>query len=51
MKKSEKKRLLSMLDDLIKHFETTENNSILARIYGVFTIKTNVFGEVDLMLM
>lgn len=35
---SEKKVLLGMLDDLIKYFEYNNNESLLARIYGVFTI-------------
>ena len=35
---SEKKLLLDMLDDLIAHFKKTNNESLLARIYGVFTI-------------
>ena len=34
----EKKLFLGMLDDYIKHIEETENKSLLARIYGVFTI-------------
>lgn len=43
--------LFSMLDQLIEHFRETKNKSILARIYGVFTLKTNVFGPVNLMIM
>ena len=45
------KVLLNMLDDLIAHYKKTENNSLLARIYGVFTIKTNVFKSVDVIVM
>lgn len=51
MRGSEKKVLLDMLDDLIKHFVKTNNESLLARIYGVFTIKTNVFKSVDVIVM
>lgn len=51
MRGSEKKVLLEMLDDLIIHFIKTSNESLLARIYGVFTIKTNVFKSVDVIVM
>ena len=51
MRGSEKQVLLNMLDDMIKHFEECENQSLLARIYGVFTIKTNVFKKVDVLIM
>jgi len=48
---SEKKLLLGMLDDYIKHIEETDNKSLLARIYGVFTIKSNYFDSLDIMIM
>lgn len=51
MRGTEKKVLLSMLDDLILHFENTDNQSLLARIYGLFTIKTNVFKSVNVIIM
>lgn len=51
MRGTEKKVLLSMLDDLILHFEKTDNRSLLARIYGLFTIKTNVFKSVNVIIM
>lgn len=35
--------LFDMLDDYIKHLESSRNKSMLARIYGVFTIKTSSF--------
>lgn len=40
-----------MLDDLIKHFQETENQSLIARIYGVFTLKSKVFSNMDVILM
>lgn len=49
--KKEKEILLNMLDDLISHFEVTDNKSLIARIYGVFTIKTNIFANLDVMIM
>ena len=33
--------LIKMLDKYIYHLKKTENCSLLARIYGAFTIKTN----------
>ena len=51
MRGTEKKVLLEMLDDLIVHFTKTNNESLLARIYGVYTIKTNVFKSVDVVVM
>lgn len=40
-----------MLDDYIDHIKLTENKSLLARIYGVFTIKTNYFKPLDVIIM
>lgn len=40
-----------MLDDLISHFIKSSNKSFLARIYGVFTLRTNVFRDLDVILM
>ena len=51
MRGTEKKVLLDMLDDLIIHFTKTNNESLLARIYGLYTIKTNVFKSVDVVVM
>ena len=51
MRDSEKTLLLKMMDDLISHYKETNNLSLLARIYGVFTIKTNKFASVDVLIM
>lgn len=40
-----------MLDDYIEHIKMTENKSLLARIYGVFTINTNYFTPLDIIIM
>ena len=40
-----------MLDDMIKHFEETGNKSLLARVYGVFTIKTDYFSALNIIIM
>jgi len=40
MKGSEKYTLINMLDEFIEHIKESGNRSFLARIYGVYTIKT-----------
>ena len=40
-----------MLDDYISHIIATQNKSMLARIYGIFSIKTNYFDQVNLIIM
>ena len=40
-----------MIDDFIKHLKDMKNKTLLARIYGVFTIKTKVFAPVDIIIM
>lgn len=49
MRGTEKQVLFGMLPDLIQHLR--ENRSLLAKIYGVYTIKTNVFDSVDILVM
>jgi hypothetical protein len=43
--------MLAMLDDYIAHIKATHNKSLLARIYGIFTFKTNVYVDIDVMIM
>ena len=40
-----------MLDEMVEHITQTNNESFLVRIYGIFTVKSNVFGAVDIILM
>ena len=40
-----------MLENFIKYLELNGNKSLIAKIYGVFTIKSNVFKSVDVMIM
>jgi 1-phosphatidylinositol-4-phosphate 5-kinase len=47
----EKKILLNMLDDFIYHLFQNNNESLIAKIYGVFTIKTDRFAPLDFMIM
>lgn len=48
---TERQVLINLLDPLIKHFKQTQGRSLLARIYGLFTIKSKVFDPVDIILM
>jgi hypothetical protein len=45
------KRFLHLLDDYIAHIIKTNNKSLLARVYGVFTFKTNFFAPIHVMIM
>ena len=40
-----------MLDKYIQHMKETKNKSLIAKIYGLFTIKTNYYADVDIMIM
>ena len=48
---TEMRDLIKMLDKYVHHLKTTKNLSLLARIYGVYTIKTNFYQEVDIIIM
>ena len=43
--------MLKILKDYVAHIEITKNLSLLARIYGVFTIKTSHFPDLDFIIM
>ena len=47
----EKNIFLGMLDDYLCHLECTDHKSLLARIYGVFTVTSNYFDSLDIMIM
>ena len=47
---NEKKVLLKMLDDLMVHYEKN-SDSLLARIYGMYTLKSQYFSSVDVIIM
>ena len=51
LKVSERKILTGILGEYIDHIKSTGNKSFLARIYGLFTIETNYYGNVDIMIM
>ena len=43
--------MLDILDDYIDHIRKTKNKSLLARIYGIYTIKTDYFDPLDIIIM
>ena len=47
----EKNLLTKLLDPLTEHIQSLKNESLLARIYGLFTISSNVFASVSIILM
>lgn len=52
LKPEEKELLFSMLDPMLDHFFSECNSeSMLARIYGVFSLKTNIFSNLDVIVM
>lgn len=51
MRGSERWNAQEILKESITHYQKTQNNSILARIYGMFTIKTDSFTTVDFIVM
>lgn len=50
MQGNEKKVLLNMIDDYVKHMRENPH-SLISRIYGVFRISTSEFHPVDIMVM
>lgn len=40
-----------MLDSFISYLEENNNESLIAKIFGVYTIKTNKFKAVDMVIM
>jgi len=48
---SEKETLLKMLDPMIEHIQKSQNQSLLARIYGLYQIKTNIFDSMTVIVM
>jgi len=43
--------MVSIVDEMITHFKWTDNQSLIAKIYGVYTIETNVFDTIHILLM
>jgi 1-phosphatidylinositol-4-phosphate 5-kinase len=51
LKNNEKAILLGFLEDYVKHIVDSDNCSLLARIYGLYTIKSSVFSPLDVIIM
>lgn len=51
MQNDEKETLLGMLDQYIDHIVKSDNKSLLVRIYGLFSIQSSYFSNMDLILM
>ena len=51
MRGSEKQKMLEMVVEMIDYLKENDNQSLIARIYGIFTIKTNVFTPIDFLIM
>jgi 1-phosphatidylinositol-4-phosphate 5-kinase len=48
---SEKDVFLKNIDKFIEHFKSTQNKSIIARIYGIFRVQTNSFNPFNIIIM
>jgi 1-phosphatidylinositol-4-phosphate 5-kinase len=43
--------LLSKLEFFVNYYKSRNNQTLIAKIYGVFTIKSNVFAPLRVMIM
>jgi hypothetical protein len=50
MHKHEKVALLKMLDSLMKHYEDNPN-SLIAKVFGVYSIETKLYASMDFLVM
>lgn len=51
MQADERGKLLQMIDNFADYLRERNNNSLMARIYGVFSIRTTLFAKVDVIVM
>ena len=47
----EREILLGMLDSFFTYLKEVDNHSLIAKIYGVFTVKTNIYSDIDFVIM
>lgn len=40
-----------MIDQYIDHLKETDNKSLIARIYGIFRLKTAYFSPLEVIIM
>jgi len=43
--------MIKMIDDYIQHIEESGNKSLLARIYGIFTLKMSGLRKINIIIM
>ena len=48
---NEKETIYKIIDDLIEYVKDSKNRTLLAKIYGLYTIKTNLFEPLDVIVM
>jgi len=51
LKGQERQTMLNIVDDFIEHIKGSNNKSYIARIYGMFTIKTEKLKPIDFIIM
>ena len=51
LKSNEKEILLGILKSYVDHIKKSKNKSLIARIYGLYTIKCSLFEDLDVMIM
>ena len=49
--REEKDLILEILDPMIEYFQTVKNQTLLARIFGLYTIHSQEFVPIHLILM
>ena len=45
------KVMINMIEDYINHIEESDNKSLLARIYGIFTLKMSGLRKINIIIM
>ena len=48
---AEKEVFLDRLLGFLSYFKQHNNQTLIAKIYGVFTIKSNIFNDLNVMIM
>jgi 1-phosphatidylinositol-4-phosphate 5-kinase len=51
LKGGEKDIVLGFLKNYVDHIKNTKNNSLIARIYGLYTIKCSLYEPLDIIVM
>ena len=51
MRGNEKNNMIRMIDKYVEYITNGERNSLIGRIYGMFTLTTDTFAQVDFIIM